>query len=131
MTSATMKKYLVAAIVLFQWFAVSVASADPLPVRVYATDTVAGYFTSFGRSKLRPGDDIIFVVKKPDGGVIRVASQADLAGVAQAEFFGHHTKQAGAYRVAMTYPNSIKASPQSTFQVVADKPSMTQSMVTA
>ncbi|MBI5411600.1 fibronectin type III domain-containing protein [Candidatus Peregrinibacteria bacterium] len=131
MSTIKLKKIAVGATVLVQFLVGGLTLANPLPVRVYATDTVAGYGTQLRTSSLHPGDDVIFVVEKSDGGVIRVEAKVDLSGVAQTEFFGQQTKKAGLYRVAMTYPGSRDASPQSAFQVFPDRPSMTQSTLAA
>lgn len=117
--------------VFFFVFLPAVVRASTLPVRVYATDAIAGYSSAFRTSQIHSGDELLFIVEKPDGSVIRIPTKADVASIAQADFFGHHTKQAGLYRVAVAYPNSNNASPQVTFQVVSDRPSLSQSTLTS
>ncbi|MFH1012181.1 MAG: Ig-like domain-containing protein [Candidatus Peregrinibacteria bacterium] len=119
----------VALAMVLQVLFMPVVLADPLPVRVYANDTVAGYATSLKSSLVNPGQNVVFVVEGPNGAVNRISAQADLSGVAQAELFGHLTKIAGSYRVALVYPGSSAASPQSTFAVYADAVSPTQSII--
>lgn len=111
--------------------AIPSAMAGFLNVRAYGTDTVAGYASLLKSSVLTPGKDIVFVVEKPDYSVVRVPAQADLEGMAKADLYGHQTKQAGVYKVALYYPNSSDASPQSTFAVYPDRVSKSQSMVTS
>lgn len=103
------------------------ASADFLPVQVYANDTVAGYPSALRTSLINPYQDVRFVVEKPDGAVIQIPAQADIDGVAKTDFFGHQTKIAGTYRAAVVYPGSSTASPQSKFTVYADSVSASQS----
>ncbi len=105
----------------------SVFAADYLPVQVYATDTVAGYPSALRTSLVNPNQDVRFVVEKPDGAVIQVPAQADLEGVAKTDFYGHQTKIAGKYDVAVVYPGSSTSSPLSTFTVYPDQVSETQS----
>lgn len=102
-------------------------AAEFLAAQAYATDTVAGYPSALRSSLLSPNQDVRFVVEKPDGTVVQIPAQADLEGVAKADFYGHQTKQAGKYRVAVNFPGSAQASPQSTFTVYADQVSTTQS----
>ena len=103
------------------------AFAEYLPVAVYATDTVAGYPSSLKTSLINPNQDVRFVVEKPDGAVVQIPAQADLEGVARADFYGHQTKIAGQYKVAVVYPGSPTSSPQSKFMVYPDQVSATQS----
>lgn len=102
---------------------------EPLAVQAYATDTVAGYPSALRTSLISPNQDVRFVVEKPDGTVAQIPAQADLEGVAKTDLFGHQTKQAGKYRVAVVYPGSAQSSPQSGFTVFPDKVSTTQSTV--
>lgn len=119
---------LVALIAIFQSVSAPVALAlEPLSVQAYATDTVAGYPSSLRTSLISPNQDVRFVVEKPDGTVIQIPAQADMEGVAKADFFGFQTKQAGKYRVAVVYPGSAQSSPQTTFTVYPDQVSTTQS----
>ncbi len=111
----------------FVMFAPFVVAADFLPVQVFPTNTVAGYPSALRTSLISPNQDVRFVVEKPDGGVVQVPAQADLSGVAKADFYGHQTKIAGTYKVAMVYPGSSTASPQALFQVYPDQVSTTQS----
>lgn len=106
------------------------AMAGTLPVRAYAGDTVAGYPTALRTSILSPDQEVVFVVEGPDGAVSRVPATADLDGIAEAEFFGHQTKRAGEYRVAVTYPDSTNSSPQTVFKIHADQVSPSQSTIT-
>lgn len=103
------------------------AIADFLPVQVYAIDTVAGYPSSLRTSLIDPNKDVRFVVEKPDGGVVQLPAQADLEGVAKTDFYGHQTKIAGTYKVAMVFPGSDTSSPQALFTVYPDAVSPTQS----
>ncbi|MDH5597131.1 MAG: Ig-like domain-containing protein, partial [Candidatus Peregrinibacteria bacterium] len=105
------------------------ALAGYLNVRAYANDTVAGYASLLRSSVLTPGKDIVFVVEKPDTSVVRVDAEADLEGIARADLYGHQTKVAGTYKVALYYPGTGDASPQSTFMVYPDRVSQTQSFV--
>ncbi|MFH0838392.1 MAG: fibronectin type III domain-containing protein [Patescibacteria group bacterium] len=107
------------------------AFADFLSVRAYGTDTVAGYASMLKSSMLGSNKEIVFVVEKPDSSVVRVSAQADLEGIARADLYGHQTKQAGVYKVALFYPGTADASPQNTFMVYPDQVSKTQSMVSS
>ncbi len=103
------------------------AYADFLPVQVYPTDTVAGYPSSLRTSLIDPSKNVRFVVEKPDGGVVQLPAQADLEGVARTDLYGHQTKIAGTYKVAVVYPGSAVSSPQALFTVYPDAVSSTQS----
>ena len=119
---------LVALTALFQSVSAPVALAlEPLAVQAYATDTVAGYPSALRTSLISPNQDVRFVVEKPDGTVVQIPAQADLEGVAKSDFYGHQTKQAGKYRVAVVYPGSAQSSPQTSFVVYPDQVSNTQS----
>jgi len=107
------------------------ALAGFLNVRAYGSDTVAGYASMLKSSTLSPGRDIVFVVEKPDTSVVRIPALADLEGVARADFYGHQTKLAGVYKVALYYPGSPDASPQNTFMVYPDQVSKTQSGISS
>lgn len=106
------------------------AFAGFLNVRAYGNDTVAGYASLLKSSMLSPEKDIVFVVEKPDYSVVRVPAQADLEGLARADLYGHQTKLAGIYKVALFYPGSSDASPQNTFVVYPDQVSKSQSSIT-
>ncbi len=108
-----------------------VAFASFLNVRAYGTDTVAGYASMLKSSLLSPAKDIVFVVEKPDYSVVRVPAQADLEGIAVADLYGHQTKLAGVYKVALYYSGTSDASPQNTFVVYTDQVSKTQSGVSS
>ncbi len=108
-----------------------IALADFLPVRAYGADTVAGYASKLRTSLINPGQEVIFVVEKPDYSVVRVPSEADLEGIAVADLYGHQTKLAGSYKVAVTYPGSSSSSPQNSFLVYADQVSRTQSQISS
>ncbi|MBU0706081.1 Ig-like domain-containing protein [Patescibacteria group bacterium] len=110
---------------------VPAAFADFLNVRAYGTDTVAGYASMLKSSMLSPNKEIIFVVEKPDSSIVRVSAQSDLEGIARADLYGHQTKLAGVYKVALVYPGTTEASPQNTFTVYPDQVSKTQSMVSS
>lgn len=103
------------------------AYADFLPVQVYPTDTVAGYPSALRTSLIDPYKDVRFVVETPEGAVVQIPAQADAAGIASADFYGHQTKVIGTYKVAMVYPGSSESSPQSSFTVYPDQISTTQS----
>jgi hypothetical protein len=105
--------------------------ADYLPVQAYATDTVAGYPSSLRTSLIDPNRDVRFVVEKPDGAVIQIPAQADLEGIAKTDLYGHQTKIAGKYKVAVVYPGSSTSSPQTQFTVYPDQVSITQSTLHA
>jgi len=105
--------------------------ADFLPVRAYGTDTIAGYASALRTSLINPGQNVVFVVEKPDMSAVRVPAQADLEGIAEADLYGHQTKLAGDYRVAVLFPGSIESSPQNTFKVYPDQVSVTQSDMTS
>jgi hypothetical protein len=105
--------------------------ADYLSVRAYATDTVAGYASMLKSSMLTPGKEINFVVEKPDYSVVQVPAYADPEGIARADLYGHQTKLAGVYKVALYYPGTSDASPQNTFTVYPDQVSKTQSGITS
>jgi hypothetical protein len=126
MLNTKIQTALIALVLVFQAF-VPAAAADFLPVRAYGTDTVAGYASKLKTSMLTPGRELVFVVEKPDYSVVRIPAQADLEGVAVADLYGHQTKLAGSYKVAVTFPGSAQASPQNSFQVYADQVSETQS----
>ncbi len=102
-------------------------AADYLPVQVFPTNTTAGYPSALRTSLIQPNQDVRFVVEKPDGGVVQVPAQADLEGIAKADFYGHQTKIAGTYKVALVYPGSPTSSPQALFQVYPDQVSTSQS----
>ena len=113
------KKFIVATLGLMMLIP-SVFADDYLPVQVYATDTVAGYPAALRTSLVNPSQDVRFIVEKPDKAVVQVPAQADLEGVAKTDFYGHQTKIAGKYNVAVVYPGSSTSSPQSTFTVYPD-----------
>ena len=124
-------KYLILAGVLALQAIIPSTLADYLSVRAYATDTVAGYASMLKSSMLSPGKEIVFVVEKPDTSVVTVPAYADPEGIATADLFGHQTKMAGVYKVALFYPGSSDASPQNTFVVYPDQVSKTQSGITS
>jgi len=130
MLKTKIKSAFIALAIAFQAFA-PVALADFLNVRAYSTDTVAGYAALLRSSVLTPEKDVIFVVEKPDYSVVRVTAQADLEGIAKADLYGHQTKMVGDYKVALYYPGSPTASPQSVFKVYPDQVSKTQSIVSS
>ncbi len=105
--------------------------ADFLPVRAYGTDTIAGYASALRTSMINPGQNVVFVVEKPDMSAVRIPAQADLEGIAETDLYGHQTKLAGDYRVAILFPGSIESSPQNTFKVYPDQVSVTQSDMTS
>jgi hypothetical protein len=121
----------IALITALQAIIIPVVMADFLPVRAYGTDTVAGYAAALRTSLITPGQNIVFVVEKPDMSAVRIPAQADLEGVAEGDLYGHQTKIAGDYRVAVVFPGSAQSSPQSTFKVYADQVSVTQSDMTS
>ena len=104
-----------------------VFASDYLPVAVYTVDTVAGYPARFKTSLINPNQDVRFVVEKPDGAVVQIPAQADQEGVAMTDFYGHQTKIAGKYKVALVYSGSSTSSPQTTFTVYPDQVSPSQS----
>ena len=106
---------------------VPIASSDYLPVRAYGNDTVAGYASGLKTSLINPAQNVVFVVETPALSVIRMSAQADVEGIAEADLYGHQTKIAGDYKVAVLFPGSIDSSPQDTFKVYADQVSATQS----
>ncbi|MEA3436265.1 MAG: Ig-like domain-containing protein [Thermodesulfobacteriota bacterium] len=120
-------KKAVVALTAFMMLIPSVIAADYLAVQAYATDTVAGYPSALRTSLINPNQDVRFVVEKPDGAVVQIPAQADLEGVAKTDLYGHQTKIAGGYKVAVVYPGSATSSPQSSFTVYPDKISTTQS----
>ena len=124
-------KSLTLALAIAAQVAIPSAMAGFLNVRAYGTDTVAGYASLLKSSLLSPEKEIVFVVEKPDYSVVRVPARADLEGIAKADLYGHQTKLAGVYKVALYYPNSSDASPQNTFAVYPDQVSKTQSMVSS
>ena len=124
------KALAVALIVALQAVVVPVM-ADFLPVRAYGTDTVAGYASALRTSLINPGQNVVFVVEKPDLSAVRVPAQADMEGIAEADLYGHQTKMAGDYRVAVVFPGSVDSSPQNTFKVYPDQVSVTQSSMTS
>lgn len=127
MLKTKIKQLGLALLVAFQ--AVTPAMAGTLNVRAYATDTVAGYASLLKSSALAPGKEVVFVVEKPDTAVVRVQAQADLDGIARADLYGHQTKTAGTYKVALYYTGTTDYSPQSTFKVYPDQVSRTQSSI--
>jgi hypothetical protein len=106
---------------------ISAWAADYLPISVSATDTVAGYPSALRTSIMDPNQDIRFVVEKPDGAVVQIPAQADLEGVAKADFYGHQTKLAGKYRVTAVYPGSSVSTAPTYFMVYPDQVSASQS----
>ena len=125
------KSLLITLIIGLQIALVPTAWADFLPVRAYATDTVAGYASMLKTSLINPGQKVIFVVEKPDNSVIKIPAEADLEGIAKADLYGHQTKIAGQYKAAIIYPGSPNSSPQATFTVFADQLSVTQSTISS
>jgi len=130
MLKTKIKSITLALAIALQAFA-PVAFAGFLNVRAYGTDTVAGYASMLKSSLLSPEKEIVFVVEKPDYSVVRVPAQADLEGLAKTDLYGHQTKMAGVYKVALYYPGSHEASPQDTFVVYPDQVSRTQSAVSS
>ena len=127
MIKTKIKASIVALIIGLQALIVPIASADYLPVRAYGNDTVAGYASGLKTSLINPAQNVVFVVEKPDLSVIRIPAQADLEGIAEADLYGHQTKIAGDYKVAVLFPGSVDSSPQETFKVYPDQVSTTQS----
>jgi len=117
--------FMVVLLTLFQMM--PTAFADFLPIQVYVIDTVAGYPAALRTSLVNPYQDVRFVVEKPDGAVVQIPAQADMEGIAKTDFYGHQTKIAGKYRVAVVYPGSATSSPQTTFTVYPDQISTSQS----
>ncbi len=107
------------------------ALAGFVNVQAYGTDTVAGYASLLKSSLLTPAKEVTFVVEKPDYSVVRVPAQADLEGIAVADLYGHQTKLAGDYKVAIHYPGTSDVSPQSSFTVYPDQVSEAQSLITS
>ncbi|MBN2306972.1 fibronectin type III domain-containing protein [Candidatus Peregrinibacteria bacterium] len=124
-------KYILLAFLIALQALTPTAFAGFLNVRAYGTDTVAGYASLLKSSLLSPEKEIVFVVEKPDSSVVRIPAQADLEGIARADLYGHQTKFAGVYKVALYYPGTHEASPQNTFVVYPDQISKTQSAVSA
>lgn len=124
-------KYIVLAGAIALQAVIPSSLADYLSVRAYATDTVAGYASMLKSSMLSPGKEINFVVEKPDTSVVTVPAYADPEGIATADLYGHQTKTAGVYKVALYYPGSSEASPQNTFVVYPDQVSKTQSGISS
>ena len=127
MISKKLKVFAVALMAVLQVAVIPSAYADFLPVRVYATDTVAGYPAGLRTSLIDPFQDVRFVVEKPDGAVVQIPAQADAEGIAKTDFYGHQTKIAGRYSASVVYPGSPTSSPQATFTVYPDQVSITQS----
>lgn len=124
-------KYLIIAGVVALQAIIPSTFAEYLSARAYATDTVAGYASMLKSSMLTPGKEINFVVEKPDYSVVQIPAYADPEGIARADLYGHQTKLAGVYKVALYYPGSSDASPQNTFTVYPDQVSKTQSGITS
>lgn len=124
-------KAIALAIAIASQLFVPTALAGFLNARAYATDTVAGYASMLKSSMLSPAKEIVFVVEKPDFSVVRVPAQANLEGIAVADLYGHQTKMAGVYKVALFYPGTTDASPQNTFMVYPDQVSKSQSGVSS
>lgn len=131
MNKTKIKTFGVALIIAFQALITPVASANFLPVQAYGNDTVAGYASALRTSLINPGQNVVFVVEKPDMSVVRIPAQADLEGVAKTDLYGHQTKTSGDYRVAVVFPGSAESSPQNTFKVYPDQVSVTQSVMTS
>jgi len=127
MLKQKLKLILVSLMLAVQAFAPG-AMAKTLNVRAYGTDQVAGYASLLKTSMIAPGKKVVFVVERPDRSIIQIPAEADLEGIARADFYGHQTKQAGIYKVAVYYPGTADASPQNTFSIYPDKVSGTQSM---
>jgi hypothetical protein len=121
------KSVIIALITAFQVSVIPLAVADLLPVRAYGDDTIAGYSSKLTSSLLTPGQNVVFVVEKPDSSVVQIPAQADIEGIAETDLYGHQTKVAGTYRVSLFYPGSADYSPQNTFTVYPGSVSVTQS----
>jgi len=131
MKNTKTKVLIVALVTAFQSILIGSAFAVYLPVRAYGMDTVAGYASKLKTSLVSPNQNLTFVVEKPDGAVVKVTATADLEGVAQADLYGHQTKVAGTYKMAVVFPGSPDASPQTIFSVYPDVLSGTQSTIQA
>lgn len=107
------------------------AFAGFINIQAYGADTVAGYASLLKSSLIEPAKEVTFVVEKPDYSVVRVPAQADLEGIATADLYGHQTKLAGEYKVAIHYPGTLDVSPQSSFTVYPDQVSESQSLITS
>jgi len=125
------KASLIAFALAFQSVLTPVAFADFLSIRAYGSDSVAGYASRLRTSLVNPGQDVIFVVEKPDMSVVRVPAKADLEGLAATDLYGLQTKIAGTYKLAVLYPGSPNSSPQSTFRIYPDQVSTTQSKISS
>lgn len=130
MFKTKLQSLLLALVLVLQSFIPS-AFAGFLNARAYGADTVAGYASLLKSSVLGSDKDIIFVVEKPDFSVVKVPAKSNPEGIAQADLYGHQTKLAGSYKVALYYPGTPDASPQSVFRVYPDRVSPTQSMLSS
>lgn len=117
-------------LLLFLTTALSPVFAATTYGQAYGSDTVAGYASELKSSLLTPGQSVLFQVERPDGSTIRIPAQADAEGIARTDFYGHQTKTAGIYKVALVLGGSREPSAQSRFTVYAGELSPTQSMIT-
>ena len=109
-----LKKFVATVFSLFALFgsqgAVLVVHAANADVRVYASNTVAGYETTLKSSAVGAGQNATFDVTKPDGTVLNLAGRSGSNGIASVVLADYHTRKAGTYGVQVgtgTVNNSV------------------------
>jgi fibronectin type 3 domain-containing protein len=98
-----------------------ITHAEDPPFSIAATDTIAGYSSTIKVFDLFPKEKVTIRVEKPEGRAIESTEIADGEGIAELNFLGFHTKEAGIYEVRV-YPENInrERTPSTTFEVFPD-----------
>lgn len=87
-------------ILLGSVLAADAASATSSSPGAYGVDTIAGYGTTLTTSKTFPEKEMFFIVKKPDGTKLSIASKTGADGIAKIDLYDYHTRKAGVYEVS-------------------------------
>lgn len=110
----------------------NIAQAAPLTdFQAYGTDTVAGYSSLLTTSRMYPYQDIVFIVKKPDGSEVRIPAKTDQNGVAKRDLYDYHTWISGKFFVSVQLKNSLSPGTATSFTVYPDQVSEEHSMLVA
>jgi hypothetical protein len=128
----TLRKLLlvfIASFLLMSQSMVMAATYDSL--QAYGVDTIAGYSTLLSTSKTYPNQDVVFLVKKPDGRTISIPAKSDVSGVAKVDLYDYHTRRAGDYYVSSYLKGYQAEGPVSTFRVYPDEVSVEKSSIVA
>lgn len=125
-------KYLVIAILVLLFGSTISWAADGsvnTNAAAYGLDTISGHSTVLRTSKTVADADIDFIVKKPDGSMIKVPAKTNAQGVAITDLSDYHTKVSGEYEVTIKFSNG-GVSQWNSFLVYPGEPSLQFSSIT-